>query len=142
MNHPNVPVPESWTRRAGFSPAFRLPVILAVAVLTAPCGVATTSTRTGVNLPHTRADTPASGGAVSAEIAAAEQKVADLQEQLHARQVQLSDLKAQEPSQSDKAHGSWQQQVDRLQHQIDSLKQQLAAAEKELKVLKEKQTHP
>jgi peptidoglycan hydrolase CwlO-like protein len=133
MNHPNVPVPESRSRRVGYLPAFQRTAIFAAVVLTAPFAAAVNPV---LNTDLPRAATP--GGAVSPEIAAAQKKVNDLSARLHALQVQLSDLKAKEPAQSDKAHGAWQQQVDKLQHQIDSVKQQLAAAEKELQALKAK----
>jgi peptidoglycan hydrolase CwlO-like protein len=145
MNHPNVPVHESRSRRAGFLPAFRLTVILAAVVLTAPFARADVSPLFN-NQP--RSDTPGTSSTDSPEIAAAQKKVADLQKQLHSLQDQLTNLNAQEPQDLGKnasaddqkryrlAHGSWQQQVDKLQHQIHSVKAQLAVAEEKLRVLK------
>lgn len=145
MNYPNVLVHDSRPRRVGCPPAFRLTIILAAVVLTAPFAAAVNPV---LNTEPPRADTP--GGTVSPEIAAAQKKVNDLSARLHSLQVQSADLKAKEPqdpgknaSENDRkkynqAHYIWQQQVDKVQHQIDSVKTQLAVAQKELQALKAK----
>lgn len=141
MKYPNVPVYESRFRHVGRLSAFRLTVILAAVVLTAPFAVADSNP---LNNNHTRADTPGTSSTDSPEVAAAKRKVADLQIKLLMFQDHLADLQTQEPkdpgpnaSAGDRkkyktAHSAWQQNVDKIQHQIDYVKQQLAIAQKEL----------
>ena len=130
MNHPNFPVHESRSRRFGCLPAFRLTVILAAVILTAPFATAVTSE-------PARSD----GGA----LVAAQKNIADLQKQLRSLQDQLANLNSREPknpgpnaSANDEksyklAHDKWQQQVDKLKGMIDALNAQLIVAEAKLK---------
>jgi peptidoglycan hydrolase CwlO-like protein len=130
MIHPNVPVHESRSRHVGRLSVFRMTVILAAVVLTAPFATALTSE-------PARSD----GGA----LVAAQKHITDLQKQLRTLQDQLANLNTREPkspgpnaSANDEksyklAHDKWQQQVDTLKGMIAALNAQLVAAEGKLK---------
>jgi hypothetical protein len=139
MNHPNVSVLESRSGRAGSLRVIRSTAILAAVVLTASLATADVNP---INNIHPTGGAPGTGNADSPEVAAARKKVGDLKARLHGLYIQLGTLKTHEPAQTEvKAHGSWQQQVDKLQHQIDVLEKQLAVAEKELEAAKAKAAH-
>ena len=143
MKHPAASAPEARRRRAGF---LRTTILLAAVVSTV-----TVTSRGATAAPNApggeppRANQP---GSSSAEIAAAQQRVAALEKQLHDLQVQMDKLQATKPADPGPnasedarkkykiAYADWTARVDKLQHQIDNVKQQLAVAKKKLELLK------